>query len=145
MLPNVCFPLYPVIDYSTFTRTYYDRDAIRIYESGMRWIVRGLLHLVLYRFVYLHLAGDPSELHTLGDLVQFILSTFLLYLRVSGQFHPITGVLHLFGFRLPETHHLYYLASSFTEFWRRINIYWKDFMLKLVYLPELLPVAPLGR
>ena len=136
MLPNVCFPLFPIVDYSTFTRTYYDRDASRIYETGMRWIVRGLFHLILYRFVYLHLAGDPAELRTLGDLVQFLLATFLLYLRVSGQFHLITGMLHLFGFRLPETHYLYYLSSSFTDFWRRINIYWKDFMMKLVYYPS---------
>jgi hypothetical protein len=136
MLPNVCFPLYPVIDYATFVRTYYDRDAGRIYETGMKWIVRGLAHLILYRLVYLKLAGDPTELVTLGDLVQFLLSTFLLYLRVSGQFHLITGVLHLFGFRLPETHHLYCLAPGFTDFWRRINIYWKDFMMKLVYYPS---------
>ncbi len=143
-LPNVCFPLYPVIDYSTFVRTYYDRDAGRIYETGMKWIVRGLLHLILYRFVYLHLAGDPAELLTLGDLVQFLFATFLLYLRVSGQFHLIAGVLHLYGFRLPETHHLYYLASSFTDFWRRINIYWKDFMMKLVYYPSYFRLRRLG-
>jgi D-alanyl-lipoteichoic acid acyltransferase DltB (MBOAT superfamily) len=136
MLPNVCFPLYPVVDYSTFIRTYYDHDAGRIYTTGIRWIVRGLLHLILYRFVYLHLTSDPADLVTLGDLVRFLLATFLLYLRVSGQFHLCIGVLHLFGFRLPETHHLYYLAASFTDFWRRINIYWKDFMMKLVYYPS---------
>ena len=136
MMPNVCFPLYPVVDYSTFSRTHYDRDAHHIYDTGVRWIVRGLLHLILYRFVYLYLAKDPERVMTLGQLVEFILATFLLYLRVSGQFHLITGVLHLFGFRLPETHHLYYLASSFTDFWRRINIYWKDFMTKLVYYPS---------
>ena len=136
MLPNTCFPLFPVVDYTTFTNTYFDRGATQIYETGMRWIARGLFHLILYRFVYLHLAGDPTALHTLGDLVQFLLATFLLYLRVSGQFHLITGTLHLFGFRLPETHHLYYLSSSFTDFWRRINIYWKDFMMKLVYYPS---------
>src|SRR5262245_9314981 len=44
-------------------------------------------------------------------------------------------MLHLFGFNLPETHHRYYLASSFTDFWRRINIYWKDFMMKVFYYP----------
>src|SRR5690606_1978527 len=31
MLPNVCFPLFPVIDYKTFRRNYYDDDAYRIY------------------------------------------------------------------------------------------------------------------
>ena len=67
-----------------------------------------------------------------------MLGTFLLYLRVSGQFHLIVGLLHLFGFRLPETHKLYYLAHSFTELWRRINIYWTDFMMKPVFYPDLL-------
>ena len=136
MLPNVCFPLYPVIDYSLFTRSHYDGAAASIYATGVRWIARGLVHLLLYRYVYQYLVLDPNGLLTFGDLVQFILATFLLYLRVSGQFHIITGVLHLFGFQLPETHHLYYLASSFTDFWRRINIYWKDFMMKLVYYPS---------
>jgi hypothetical protein len=145
MLPNVCFPLYPVVDYATFFRTYYDRDALRVYETGVRWIVRGVIHLLLYRFVYLHLTLDPDDLRTLGDLVQFILTTFLLYLRVSGQFHIVVGALHLFGFRLPETHYLYYLASSFSDFWRRINIYWKDFMMKLVYYPSFFRMRRFGQ
>ncbi|HVF62993.1 MAG TPA: hypothetical protein VNE58_03245 [Casimicrobiaceae bacterium] len=144
MLPNVCFPLFPVIDYTTFRRTYYDRDAADTYATGIKWIARGLLHLVAYRLVYVHFATDPTQLRTLGDLVQFLLATFLLYLRVSGQFHLITGVLHLYGFRLPETHHLYFLASSFTDFWRRINIYWKDFMMKLVYYPSFFRLKRFG-
>src|SRR5262249_60485558 len=66
MLPNVCFPLYPVIDYATFIRTYYDRDGASIYTTGVRWIVRGLIHLILYRFVYQRLVIDPSEVLTLA-------------------------------------------------------------------------------
>jgi hypothetical protein len=144
MVPNVCFPLFPVVDYSTFRRTYYDAEPDQIYTTGIRWIVRGLVHLILYRVVYVHLVGDPVEVQTLGQLVQFLLATFLLYLRVSGQFHLIVGFLHLFGFRLPETHHLYYLASSFSDFWRRINIYWKDFMMRLVYYPSFFELKRFG-
>ncbi|MEP6619271.1 MAG: hypothetical protein ABJE47_08150 [bacterium] len=136
MLPNVCFPLYPVVDYTTFGRTYYDDDADAIYQRGAKWITRGLVHLLLYRYVYLHLTLDPTTLHSLSDLVQALLSVFLLYLRVSGQFHLIVGLLQLFGFHLPETHRLYYLASSISDYWRRINIYWKDFMMKLVFYPS---------
>jgi hypothetical protein len=44
-------------------------------------------------------------------------------------------MLHLFGFQLPETHHHYLLASGFTDYWRRINIYWKDFMVRLFFNP----------
>jgi D-alanyl-lipoteichoic acid acyltransferase DltB (MBOAT superfamily) len=44
-------------------------------------------------------------------------------------------MLHLFGFQLPETHHHYLLATGFTDYWRRINIYWKDFMVRVVFNP----------
>jgi len=135
LLPNVCFPLFPVVDYKTFRRTYYDGERHQIYQVGMLWIVRGIVHLVLYRFVYYYCTIAPAEVASFGDLARYMLATFLLYLRVSGQFHLVVGMLHLFGFNLPETHHLFYLASSFNDFWRRINIYWKDFMMKLFYYP----------
>jgi hypothetical protein len=52
MLPNACFPLFPVIDYKTFRRNYFDDDAYRIYQVGIDWMVRGVIHLILYRIVY---------------------------------------------------------------------------------------------
>ena len=75
-----------------------------------------------------------------GTLVAAMVGTYLLYLRVSGQFHIIIGLMHMFGYDLPETHRRYLLASSLTDFWRRINIYWKDFMVKVVYFPVYFPV-----
>ena len=135
MLPNVCFPLFPVVDYKTFRRQYLDQGLFEISSQGVVWILRGLLHLVLYRIVYYYFALPADEVVDSDSLVQFLVSNFMLYLRISGHFHIIVGILYLFGFRLPETHHKYVLSSSFTEFWRRINIYWKDFMMKIVYLP----------
>jgi len=135
MLPNVCFPLFPVVDYKTFGRTHYDADRHRIYQTGIEWMVRGVVHLVLYRVVYYHLTLAPSDVIDPDSLVRFLVSNFLLYLRISGHFHIIVGMLHLFGFNLPETNRLYCLSSSFTDFWRRINIYWKDFMMKVFYYP----------
>jgi hypothetical protein len=144
MLPNVAFPLFPVVDYQTFRRTHFDRADTAIYEQGMLWVARGIFQLVLYRFVYYNVLNDPTEVAKLSDLVRYMLGTFLLYLRVSGQFHLIVGLLHLFGFRLPETHKLYYLAHSFTELWRRINIYWTDFMMKVVFYPTYFKVKKRG-
>src|SRR5262249_40679307 len=130
-----CFPLFPVVDFKAFRRNYYDADAYTTYQMGIGWMTRGVLHLILYRLVYYYLTVPPAEVKGGLDLPQFILAHFLLYLRLSGQFDFIIGMLCLFGFRLPETHHLYYLASSFTDFWRRINIYWKEFMQKVFYYP----------
>jgi D-alanyl-lipoteichoic acid acyltransferase DltB (MBOAT superfamily) len=137
LLPNVCFPLFPVVDFNTFRRTYYDRAALEIYEEGVRWMLRGVTQLLLYRVVYQYATISPADIATTADLVRYLLANFGLYLRVSGQFHLIVGILHLFGFRLPETHRFFFLAGSFTEFWRRINIYWKDFMQKVVFTPVL--------
>ena len=144
MLPNVCFPLFPVIDYKTFRRNYFDDDAYRIYQVGIDWMVRGVIHLLLYRFVYYHLTLAPAEVTEPAQLSQYLVANFLLYLRVSGLFHLIIGMLYLFGFRLPETHNRYLLASSFTDFWRRINIYWKEFMQKLFYYPAVFRLRGFG-
>jgi D-alanyl-lipoteichoic acid acyltransferase DltB (MBOAT superfamily) len=133
--PNVAFPLFPVIDFATFRRTWYDRPAVEIYREGINWIARGLTHLVLYRLVYQYFVMSPVDVRTGSDLLQYAVANYGLYLRVSGQFHLVVGLLHLFGFRLPETHRFFYLASSVNDFWRRINIYWKDFMQKVFYMP----------
>jgi D-alanyl-lipoteichoic acid acyltransferase DltB (MBOAT superfamily) len=135
MLPNVCFPFFPIVDFKKFRSHHYDGDALTIYQRGVQWMFRGIYQLLIYRVVYVYLALDPQEVSGSLDFVHYSVSAYGLYLRVSGQFHLIIGMLLLFGFNLPETHHRYYLASSFTDLWRRINIYWKDFMLKLVYYP----------
>jgi hypothetical protein len=135
MLPNVCFPMFPVVDYKGFRRTYYDADEQKIYQTGVDWMVRGVVHLILYRIIYYYLTISPAEVIDPDTLTQYVVSNFLLYLRISGDFHLITGMLHLFGFNVIPTHHLYCLSSSFTDFWRRINIYWKDFMMKIFYYP----------
>lgn len=144
MLPNICFLLYPVIDYRTFQRSHYNADDVEIYQKGALWILRGLVHLLLYRAVYGIISPSPASVHNFGDVLEYMLATYLLYLRISGQFHLIVGVLCLFGFNLPETHRLFYLASGFNDFWRRINIYWKDFMMKIVYYPVFVRVRRLG-
>jgi hypothetical protein len=135
MLPNVCFPLFPLVDYKTFCSTYYNEDWKRIYQSGIQWMFRGVVQLLLYQAIYQFAPLDATRLSTALDATGFMLATYLLYLHVSGQFHLIVGLLHMFGFNLPETHHMFLLASSFTDFWRRINIYWKDFIMKLFFYP----------
>ena len=140
LLPNVCFPLFPVVDYTTFCRTYQVEDEQRGAQTGIEWMLRGCLHLLLYRLVYQNLTLDPADVVSGGQVVQLALGAFLLYLRVSGSFHLAVGMLRLFGFHLPPTNHNYLLASNFTDHWRRINIYWKDFILKQFFNPLYFPL-----
>jgi len=144
LLPNVCFPLFPVVDYKTFCSTYYNEDWPRIYQSGLKWMFRGVIQLLLYRIIYQFAPLDVYKLSSALDVAGCMLGMYLLYLRISGTFHLIVGLLHMFGFNLPETHHLYYLATSFTDFWRRINIYWKDFVMKLFFYPTHFKLRKMG-
>ncbi len=144
LLPNIVFPFFPVVDYSTFRRTYYNADQHRIYQTGVDWLLRGVIHLILYRYINYYIMIGPEDVSNTPELVRFLITNFALYLRISGQFHLIIGMMHLFGFNLPETHLLYFIASSFTDLWRRINIYWKDFMLKVFYYPTYFRIRQWG-
>ena len=144
LLPNVCFPLFPVIDFKTFVRGHFDGDPARIYQKGLSWMLRGILQLMLYRIVYYHVAVDPAKMANGTDLFRHLLATMFIYVRVSGQFHLAIGLLHLYGFNLPETNRNYFLASSFTDYWRRVNVYWKDFILKIFYYPAYFRLKKLG-
>lgn len=135
MAPNVCFPMFPVVDYKTFSRNHYSEDVYRTYQVGLSWILRGVVHLLLYRVIYQRFVIDPGAATDAGDVAQYMLTSFLLYLRISGSYHMIVGFLHMFGFNLPRTHYLWLLSSSWGDFWRRANIYWKNFMMKVVFYP----------
>lgn len=134
-LPNVSFLFFPILDPKTLRDTYRPDAPWGVAQEGVGWFVHGLGHLLLYRVVKYYVLPAPDELTRVTDVALFLAANYALYLRVSGHFHMIVGVLHLFGFRLPRTHHHYFLASSFTDIWRRINIYWKDFMTKVFFLP----------
>src|SRR5690606_21964848 len=111
--PNPIFPFFPVVDFATFGRSYYNEDALVIYQRGVNWIVRGVIHLLIYRIVYQFLTIAPELVDSPGDFLQFLTTNFALYFRISGLFHLIIGLLLLFGYNLPETHTSFYLSNSF--------------------------------
>jgi hypothetical protein len=135
MLPNLAFTLFPVVDYKKFSTGYYALDRFVTYQTGVNWIFRGLIQLIVYRAVYQFLPSDPASVASASDAALYFVRPYLLYLRISGSFHLAMGMMHLFGFNLPRTNYNYPLASSFTDYWRRVNIYWKDFIQKIFFNP----------
>ena len=108
------------------------------------WIFFGIVHLLLYRAVNYYWAVDSASVESFGTFLYYVVTNYALYLKVSGLFHMILGCLFMFGFALPETHGRYYLSNSFIELWRRVNIYWKDFMQKLVFNPAYMALKKRG-
>jgi hypothetical protein len=145
LLPNYYFLLFPVVDFQTLRRGFYKRDIHTVAQQGVWWIFRGTTHLLLYRVIYQWQSRfSPPAFPVAVAVIAKIVFSYLLYLRVSGQFHIIAGMLCLFGYDMPETNRLYYLARGINDLWRRINVYWKDFMVKIVYFPAYFKLRKLG-
>jgi hypothetical protein len=135
LLPNVCFPLFPLVDFKILKTTYYNKDRFEIYAIGIRRIFRGAIHILTYRILYYLVVPDPSEIDGLYSILQFVIFSYTLILRLSGMYHISLGVLSLFGFNLPEIFNNYFFASSFNNIWKRINIYWREALMKVFYYP----------
>ena len=135
LLPNYCFIHFPVVDYRTLNRSFCQTEIHATQRVGLRMIFTGMIHLLAYRLVYNDWKIPLDQVADPVSLARFVVANYLLYLQVSGQFHLACGMLHLFGYGLPTTHHNYLLASGFTDYWRRVNIYWKDFMVRVVFNP----------
>lgn len=131
---NIAFPLFPILDYKTWLRQHVDEDLDVIFRQAIRRILLGTLHLLLYRWLYQHVP-NAATLQTAGDLLLFILGGYALILRMTGIFWIAVGLLGLFGYRLPPVFDNVFLVTSFGEIWRKINIYWRDFVTKVFYYP----------
>ena len=135
MLPNVIFPLFPVVDYKLFQRSYLSSVDLERCQRGIYLIAKGVLYLFAYRLIYSFLIPAKTEVDSPQEFMVYISLSYLLTIRLAGIFHFSVGVLHLFGYKLPDVFNNHFFASSFSDLWRRLNIYWKDFIVKLFFNP----------
>jgi D-alanyl-lipoteichoic acid acyltransferase DltB (MBOAT superfamily) len=134
LLPNICFPIFPVLDYKVFKRCYYSRPEYEIYKRGVYLVSLGTAQLVLYRCLYQVLPA-ASGVSDAVDLLWYASISYLMLIRFSGILQLSVGLLCLFGLYLPDIFKFMFFADSYADLWRRVNIYWKDFVVKIVYYP----------
>lgn len=135
MFPNIFFLFFPIVDYKTYIKTYHNVAESEVWQKGIRWMLRGLIHIFCYRLLCFNLLIEPADVQDLSTLLQYMIVNYALILRISAIFHFIIGLLCMFGFNLPQVFDNYFLATGFVDLWRRINIYWRDFVLKVFYYP----------
>ncbi|TND09661.1 MAG: hypothetical protein FD123_1018 [Bacteroidetes bacterium] len=129
---NLVFPLFPILDYKTWLRSIYNDSAEKIYARATRRILLGIFQLLAYRWIYLHLP-NPSNLQTANELLIFIFGGYALIFRMLGIFWIAIGLLGYFGYNLPPVFENAFFITGFHEIWRKINIYWRDFITKVFY------------
>lgn len=129
---NLVFPLFPILDYKTWLRSPYSEDAEKVYARAARRVLLGILQLLLYRWIYLHLP-NPAVIQDARELLFFVLGCYATVLRMLGIFWIAVGLLGFFGYNLPPIFDNAFFVQGFGDIWRRINIYWRDFITKIFY------------
>lgn len=145
LLPNWIFMIFPVVDFKTFHRNYHPMPSLELSQKGIRWMALGVFHLFIYRILYYYFLPDPADIQNVFSLLQYFLIGYGLTIRLSGIFHLSVGIICLFGFDLPKVFSNHFLANGFNDLWRRINIYWKDFIMKVFYFPIYFRIKKIGQ
>jgi alginate O-acetyltransferase complex protein AlgI len=110
-----------------------------IFEGMIRFSI-GLAKKVLVADIVGHTADNvfalkagalSPELAWLGLLAY----TAQIYFDFSGYSDMAIGLARMFGFRFPENFNQPYLASSFTDFWRRWHMSFGRWMREYLYYP----------
>lgn len=134
LLPNLALPLFPIVDYKTMLRNYSPQDEAAI-RKGISRIMLGILQLLAHRFLYMFVIPPLSGIHDASAAALYVTSSYLGILHFTGLMWLAVGYLGLLGFNLPSIFENVFLVDSFGAIWRRINIYWREFLMKLVYYP----------
>lgn len=145
MFPNLLFLLFPIVDFKTYVRSYYARKDLQIYRTGVKFIFWGVLHILAHRYVYHNWVPLKVHIDDVQSLSQFLITAYLVVLHLSGIFHIAVGTMCLFGYDLPRVFTNYFLISTFRDIWRRINSYWRDFIMKVFYTPIFLKAKRFGQ
>ena len=135
LIPNACFPLFPALNPNEYLNSYYDKPSEISFKRALHWISCGIFHLLIYRVIYLYFSPSAYDIDGFGMWLWFILSSYSLIFRLSGLFYLAMGFLQLFGFNLPNIFNHVYFATGFPDLWRRVNLYWRAFMIRVFYYP----------
>jgi len=144
MLPNLVFLLFPIVDFRTYVESYYRTPSIQLYRKGIYRLSVGVLLLLAHRILYYYFSVDPNDVSTVPQLLHFVAISYLLIIQVVGIFITCTGWLTLFGFDLPTVFENFFFATGFSNLWRRINHYWRDFIIKVFYFPLFFRIRKIG-
>lgn len=99
--PNFSMPMFPIVDYKTFILSY-EGITNKTLGRAATFISRGLIQMILYRFIYHHIIIPYDEIQTASDVLIFIVANFMIVLRVIGAYHIAIGLVILSGYNLPN-------------------------------------------
>lgn len=133
--PNLAFLFYPIIDYKTYTRGYMAEPFEALCNKSLWYMISGIMFLAAYKLLGFYLDVSFIEVHDITGLIVYMLSKYILVFKMIGLLTLGLSFLCMFGFNMPMLFGNFFVVTSFNHYWQRVNIYWKDFIVKIVYYP----------
>ncbi len=130
---HLFFLLGPVVDYKIFVRSFQAVNARENTNRAFWFLFSGAFLFILHRISTAIFATDAVT--DLNTLIPFLIGNYLVVLKIVATLTFAVGCITLFGFQLPNPFGLFLFADSFKSYWRKVNIYWREFMMKLIYYP----------
>ena len=127
----------PFLEIQRLGASFYRRDVHVIAQQGLRFIARGAVQFAMYDYFHTRLfyISSVHDSRTPRLVVAHLFYASSFYLKTSGMINVYVGVLNLFGYDMPECYRWFWFAHSPLDYWRRANIYFKDVMTKVVFMP----------
>jgi len=144
LFPNIFVPLFPIVDYKDYITCLSKKEERNIQIDGINLICLGVIQLFIYRILYTYFLPNLGNITNLKTLLIYIGINYLLVFRLMGMLNVSVGILRLFGFNLLEIFNNIFIATSVSDFFRRLNIYWKEFLLNHFYYPLYFRFRKLG-
>ena len=138
---NLCFLLFGVIDPVKFSNSFVGFPA---FKTGIKRISLGMGLALLYRFILNVFPVSFEEVINFSTLFHYAVLKYLIVINLAGVLISGLGTLGLCGFELPPLFGNLLLATSFTEMWRKVNAYWREFMIRIFYYPLFLKLRKLS-
>lgn len=133
--PQLFFPIMPIVDYKTFLIGSESKNPEVLWTKAFEQFVTGLFLFSLYKIADGYLELDLTKLTGATDLFIAVLSKLIILLKICALYIFSLGFISMFGIELPSAFGFFPLASSFRNYWKDVNRYWRDFLLKLIYYP----------
>lgn len=133
--PNLAFLFFPIIDYKTYVRGYYAEPFEDTCNKAFYYMITGILFLVAHKVLGFYIDITYAGVHDVYTLFLYILSKYILVFKMIGLLTLGLSFICMFGFSMPLLFANFFIVTSFNNYWQRVNIYWKDFIAKIVYYP----------
>lgn len=133
--PSLSFLFAPIIDYRAFIKSYSAVSYEKMFHRSLWYITIGIAQLLLYKLCYTYLSISATSINDILSLLIFLTAKYSTVFKATGIITLSVGFITAFGFNLPAPFGNFLLAHNFSDYWRKVNVYWRDFVIKIVYYP----------